>query len=65
MMFKTGVTLEFLTDIDQYLFFESHIRGGVSMITQRHSVANNPLISETFDENKPTNYILYMDCNNL
>ena len=34
------------------------------MITKKHAVADNPLV-EDFDESKPTNYLMYLDTNNL
>ena len=34
------------------------------MITNKHAVANNPLV-EDFDASKPTNYLMYLDANNL
>ena len=34
------------------------------MITKKHAVANNPPV-EDFDASKPTNYLMYMDANNL
>ena len=60
----TKVKLELLTDIDQYLFFENGIRGGISVITERFAQANNPLI-KTYDSKKPTSYIVLLDANNL
>ena len=38
----TGVQLELITDIDQYKFLETAIRGGISMISHRYAKANNP-----------------------
>jgi hypothetical protein len=61
----TNVQLELLTDIDQYQMIERGIRGGVAMMTTRHAEANNPYIPETFDENKPREYLGYYDMNNL
>ncbi|XP_062569833.1 uncharacterized protein LOC134231854, partial [Saccostrea cucullata] len=61
----TKVELELLTDIDQYQMIEKGIRGGVAMMTTRHAEANNPYIPETFDENKPKEYLGYFDMNNL
>ena len=45
-----------------YLFIESAIRGGVSMIAHRHAVANNGVGS---DITKPASYLAYWDANNL
>ena len=61
----TKVCLELITNPDMYLFFETAVRGGVSMISTKYSKANNPHVAETYDETKPTKYILYTDCNNL
>ena len=64
MLKLTGVKLQLVDDPDMYLMVESGIRGGVSMITKKHAVANNPLV-EDFDASKPTNYLMYLDANNL
>ncbi|XP_069110136.1 uncharacterized protein [Argopecten irradians] len=61
----TGIHLELIKDTDMYLFFESGIRGGVSMISNKYAQANNLHIPETYDPEKPTSYIVYTDCNNL
>ena len=60
----TGVKLELLQDIDQHNFITAGIRGGISMISNRYAVANNPLVS-CYDETKPTSYLMYYDANNL
>ena len=60
----TGIRLELITDMEQMLFVEKGLRGGTSAITQRHAVANNPLLPN-FDPQKESNYIIYLDCNNL
>ena len=60
----TGVHLELLTDIDQLLFFESGIRGGVSTITGRYAKSNIP-DTEDYDPSLPPSYISYLDMNNL
>ena len=60
----TGVQLELLTDIDQHLFIENGLRGGISMISRRHAQANNPFISG-YDPSKDKTYIMYLDANNL
>jgi len=60
----TNVELELLTDPDMYLFVEEGLRGGISMISHRHSQANNPYV-KGHDPAQDTNYIVYLDANNL
>ena len=61
---KTGVELELLTDLDMHVFIERGMRGGISMASKRYAKANNPLV-EGYDSTQPTNYITYLDANNL
>ena len=61
---KTGVELELLTDLDMHLFIERGMRGGISMASKRYAKANNPRV-EGYDPAQPTNYITYLDANNL
>lgn len=63
-LMKSKVKLELLTEIDMVLMFEKQARGGISMISQRHAAANNPLL-ESYDPSKPESYIMYVDANNL
>ena len=56
--------LELLRDQDINLFIERGMRGGISMISKRYAKASNPLV-EGYDTSKPTNYITYLDANNL
>ena len=61
---KSKVNLELLTDIDMYLMIEKGIRGGISTISNRYSVANNTYMS-SYDPQKESKYIMYLDANNL
>ena len=60
----TGVELELFTDIEQLLFIERGIRGGISTICNRYSKANNKDLPD-YDASKPSTYIMYLDANNL
>ena len=64
MLKVTGVKLEKVSDIDQYLFIEKGTRGGVSYIAKRYAEANNKYMSD-YDSNKQSTFITYLDKNNL
>ena len=53
MLKMTEVTLEKISDPDNYMFFEQEMRSGVSYINKRYS------------EPSKNKYILYLDINNL
>ena len=61
---KTAVELELLTDMDMHLMIERGMRGGISMANKRYAKANNPKVQD-YDPEKQTNYITYLDANNL
>ena len=61
---KTGIRLELLQDIDILLMFEHGIQGGITQAVHRYASANN-LYMEEYDEDKETNYLQYLDANNL
>lgn len=66
MLYYTGVNIELLTDIDQLLFVEKCLRGGLSQCSGRYSKANNKYMKlDEYDEQKPSTYLLYFDVNNL
>ena len=56
--------LELLSDINTIQFIESGIRGGVSMISHRHSIVNNKYM-KNYDPNEEIKSINYLDANNL
>lgn len=60
----TGVELELLTDPDMHLFVEKGLRGGIAMISKRYAKANNPYLND-YDPGQPSNYLMYLDANNL
>ena len=60
----TNVELELFLDPDMYLFIQKGLRGGISMISNRYSKANNPYVAG-YDSVLDTNYIMYLDANNL
>ncbi|CAB4006103.1 Gastrula zinc finger, partial [Paramuricea clavata] len=60
----TEVELELLTDPDMYLFIEEGLRGGISMISNRFSKANNPYVPD-YDPHQDSSYVMYLDANNL
>ena len=61
----TGVKLDLITDPDAYLMLENSLRGGIATISQRYSLANNPLDPETYDDSQPNRYITSLDANSL
>ena len=64
MLKMTGVKLEKISDIDQYLFIEKGTRGGISYIAKRYAKANNKYMCDC-DSNKQSTFITYLDENNL
>ena len=64
MLKMTKLELEKISGSDKYMFFEQGMRGGVSYINKRYSKANNEYCKD-YDKEKPKNYIIYLDMNNL
>ena len=64
MLKMTDIELEKVSDIDQYLFIEKGLRGGISYIVKRHSKANNEYCPDC-DPKKPSTFISYLDMDNL
>ena len=64
MLKKTGNKIELLTDVDQYIFFEKGIRGGMSKAVTRHFKANNKYLDD-YVKTKKSSFLMYLDANNL
>ena len=62
---KTGVNLELLKDPDMLLMFECGIRVGITQSVHKWANANNPYMGCEYDPLRPTNYLQYLDANNL
>ena len=63
MLKMTEIELELISDIDMHLFIEKEMRGGISYIAKRFSKANNKYM-KSYDNKKPSKYIMYLDANN-
>lgn len=64
MLRYTGVKLELITDHDMLLMFQLGIRGGLTLVVQRHARANHPDV-DGYDTSKPNTYLQYLDATNL
>jgi len=60
----TVIELRLITDADMYLMVESGMRGGIATISNRHAKGNNPHV-QGYDPTEPTQYLTYLDANNL
>ena len=60
----TKAKIELFTHPRQLDLTMKGIRGGVATICTRFAKANNPLVPD-YNPNEPTNYIMYLDANNL
>ena len=59
-----GIELEFISDNGMYLLIGKGMRGGISYIAKRFNKANNKYI-QSYDVNKPSEFITYVDVNNF
>ncbi|XP_050440025.1 uncharacterized protein LOC126845412 [Adelges cooleyi] len=64
MLRYTGVKLELLTDHDMLLMFQLAIRGGLTLVVQRHARANHPEV-DGYDPSKAQTFLQYIDATNL
>lgn len=61
----TRIELTLLKSVDEYLWFENQIRGGICYLNKRYAAANNIYVPQLYDANKTRNYILPLDVCNL
>ena len=61
----TGINLEHLTDPDMLLMFEQGIRGGITQVVRKYTLANNKYIGDRFDQKSESSYLQYLNTNNL
>ena len=64
MLKMTDTKLELMIDVDMYQVIGKGMRGGVSYIASRYGKANNKNMKK-YNEKAPSNYIIYIDANNL
>lgn len=60
----TGVQIDLLSDLLMLQMIERGLRGGISMASHNYCKANNKYLDD-YDPSKPSNYIMYLDANNL
>ncbi|CAO4378149.1 unnamed protein product [Caenorhabditis nigoni] len=64
MLYRTGVKLQTIKDVEMYNFIEKGIRGGMCNAVLRYSKANNKYMSN-YNPKEESKYLLYLDANNL
>ena len=65
VMLKMNETeLDLVSEIDMHLFIEKGIRGSISHIAKRHSKTNNKYL-QSYDDKKPSKFIVYLDAKNV
>ena len=64
MLKYTQAELELLHDGDMYNMIEQGIRGGICQVSKKHLIANNTYL-KNYDKNATSNYLMYLDANNL
>ena len=60
----TGLELELISDVEIYLMIGKGLRGGISIISHGQAEAKHKYMS-SYDPEKPSRYITYLDANSL
>jgi hypothetical protein len=65
MLKMTGIQLEQISDVKILDIVERQKRGGLCFVTSKRHVEANNRYAEGYDADKPENYLMYWDANNL
>jgi hypothetical protein len=63
MLNKTHSKIELFTDVNDYDWIQSNVRGGISSSMKRYAKANNKYLPD-YDEKIPSSFIVDLDANN-
>lgn len=61
----TKIELQLFSDINDYVWLQSQMRGGICFLGKRHATANDPYIPETYNSDKDNSFLIALDANNL
>ena len=64
MIKMTKKELGRISNIDMHLIIEKGMKGGISYIAKSYNKANNKYM-QSYNESKPSKYIMLLDLNNL
>ena len=53
-----------MTEVEQYLFLNKDMWGGLSMVAKCHSKANHPSLTD-YDSSHPCRFLMFLNANNL
>ncbi|GBL71224.1 hypothetical protein AVEN_264230-1 [Araneus ventricosus] len=59
------IELQLLGNINDYIWLESQMRGGICLVGKRYAKANNPFLVSDYDPSQAHSYILALDIVNL
>ena len=61
---SSKVNIDLISNMDMFNMINNGLRGGISCAFNKYCKANNKYLKD-YDPNKPSNYIIYLDANNL